>query len=178
MIGKYTKLAMGIMIVVYSSYYVLRADQIFAMGDTRYQSTRWVLENIPPKSFIEHMQDADWLFSSSRILEKYHVIYYGRDSQYFKESFYKFSPSGKSSKSQYIDRLNSVGSEADYFIIARGLGVEEPNSKGDAFYGKLISGKTDFKLIKGFETRNSFLTNPVSVYLSLSIYMYKREKYE
>jgi hypothetical protein len=161
-------------IFIFAVVYTFQADLFFYNRDTRYQSTAWILENIPPDKTIEHYQEAANLFSEVDIPFKYDVIFWGRHSQDYrgKKSLYLRNVQDKL---KYKAKLNKEGSRADFFLLALGgeFVMEEPQ-KGTFLYRLYNGEEKNFKLVKSFEPKSNFFLVPRPEWTAPRIFIYER----
>lgn len=158
--------------------YTFRADMLFAYKDTRYESSKWILNNIPITATIEHVQEVDLLFSAKLSLI-YNVKFYGRNSKSFSgNSFYKIDD--QAIATEYLVQLDREGSSADYFIVAFGKDFKKdisdmPKGSENQFCYRLFLGKdANFKLVKRFHYPESLFFNPRPSYTAPDIYIFRR----
>jgi len=157
--------------------YTLKADSVFAKYDTRYASGKWIEENIPAGSSIEHFQQVDLLFPS-RILTTHHVIFMGKDSaEYKNKKFYDFDD--KLSLKRYMAEINRSGPRSEYLVVASGRDVLLPEDMQDAqgredIIYRLLADRADgYTLVKRFDFKESLL-NPRPSYTAPTISIYKK----
>ncbi len=177
-VGTAPKIAIIILVLAYSLVYDARAVTVFSNKDTRYSSTQWILKNIPEGATVEHLQDSQWLFAPSTIVDKYQMVYYGRNSMKYAKSLYFNS---NLDYDGYIESLNKAGCNSEYFIAGMGKELEHPPLMMDgdsekSFFGKLLAGEVNFELIKKFEFKESVFWNYRPGYSSPTIYIFKNNK--
>jgi 4-amino-4-deoxy-L-arabinose transferase-like glycosyltransferase len=150
-------------VFLYSFLYSFSGDLQFVKYDSRYQSTEWILKNIPLGSSIEHIDQMDWLFSS-KIIRNYNIIYLGRNSHdYTEKSLYKISDNriledANYKIENYCKVLNENEPKSQYFIIF----LPEPGDLYDLpqktecekLFFNLLNGKFHYKVIKEFKPSN------------------------
>jgi hypothetical protein len=159
--------------LVWAAAMTLQADRVYAQSDTRYLTTRWIEESIPQTATIEVLQEGDVLFSSS-LLRQYPVVYMGRHSQSYSESFYK--PELDDEDRAYIERLDREGSVADYVIIGYwGDGFLSPPERG-TFFWRLINGQeSQYELVRVFAPRGSRLLTPWPEHASPVVQIFRQK---
>lgn len=172
--GRHVRLAFICFVFIFAFFYTFKASLFFSSYDTRYQSTRWILENIPSDKTIEHYQEGENIFSTSIIPFEYDVIFWGRHSKDYrgKKSFYFRNVE---EKLRYRNRLNEIGSEAGFFILALGgeFVMEVPPS--GTFLERLYKGEQpNFRLAKVFKTESNFFFKPRPEWTAPDIYIYER----
>jgi len=186
-------------VFLYSLAYSYSADMVFLKGDTRYASTKWIEENIPPGSKIEIFSQIHSVCSES-IVENREIIYLGQSSKNFTDGNLSRWIDIEN-RAQYIEKLNKSGSSADYIIINLNY-LEKLYSEDylgyltgvDDYVKGLFEGRHNFVMVKSFAPRNrrivfkkmgylliipqNILWDPVPDYEAVSptIYDFKRIK--
>jgi len=163
-------------VFIFAVYYTFQADLFFCYRDTRYQSTAWILKNIPPDKTIEHYQEGEVLFSAVDIPFKYDVIFWGRHSKDYrgKKSFYLYSRDDGET-GEYKAKLMEAGSRADFFIMAvGGEFVMAKPKRGNFLYRLYSSEEKRFKLVKSFEPKSNFFLKPRPEWTAPKILIYER----
>ena len=194
-ISIYFRQAIFFLIFIYSFAYTFKGDLVFAREDTRYESTNWVLKNVPKGSKIELFDQIHYV-CSDEIMNYYEIIYLGRSTADFKgERFFKWNK--VEGRDEYFQFINRHDSSSDYIIIDIDdiNKIYSPNYMshipGLAKYLKDLFGhKKNFKLIKVFQSKNQPIASkkikgvvypsslwwdpiPVSREVSPTIYVFK-----
>lgn len=185
-------------VFLFSLAYTYEADLVFLKGDTRYDSTKWILENIPSGSRIEIFSQLH-LVCEDKILNDYEIMFLGQSSKNFEGGNLPrwINIEGRE---KYIELLNKNGSSGDYIII--NLNYLEKLYSGDylgylpglsEYVKGLFEGKHNFILVKKFVPKNrkivfggkgnlilpeNILWDPIPDYEAVSptIYVFKRAK--
>lgn len=168
--------AVVLSVFFFAAYYTFQADLFFVGKDTRYHSTRWILQNIPKGSAIEHYQEGENLFSTSKIPYEYDVVFWGRHSYDYrsKKSLYLRNVREKLT---YREKLNSAGSKADFFMLAVGTEFVMDEPPQSTFMRRLYDGvEPGFELIKVFEAKENYFLMPRPEWSSPRILLYGRIK--
>lgn len=175
----FIRLFLIITVFLYSSFYVWKSDLVFSRKDTRYASTRWVLDNLEETQTLEHLQEADLLYSPSKVFNQVEIIYYGRSSRTHNKNKSFFKLNGTSLA--YLGKINLEGSPSDYFITASGHDFlywpdEITSEPANRFLLNLISGKKkEYELVKKFIYQEDLWFNPRPTYTCPEIYIFRRK---
>jgi hypothetical protein len=147
------------LIFVYSLAYSIKGDMFFVNGDTRYQSTRWIYENIPVGSKVELFDQLNYV-ASDEIMKDYEIIYLGRNSRQFKgKHFFKWNT--VEGREEYLKQINKYDSISDYIIVDL-IDLEDFLSSDNEshipglneYLRSLFTNKKNYRLVKVFEPSN------------------------
>lgn len=163
-LGRLLKYSLISVVFIFTFLYALQADLLFVKNDTRYQSTEWVLKNIPKGSTIEMFKQIDWLVAADRIVPHYKLVFYGLSSDKSgEESQFKLYLD-KVLRREYFKRLNTQGPESEFIMlifenlsdIPYGLRAPSGNDELQFIYS-LVNGRQPYTLIKQFSHPNDKL---------------------
>lgn len=160
--------SIAVIVVLYSLFYAVKADMVFAKNDTRYLATDWIKNNIRPGSTIGIFQEPEVLFSSS-LVNNYKIYYQGEELRYDNNPYRDMS--GKEANPEDGAHWKGgydyvVVSSWDYMKYERGLAMDRVSEK-------LAEGK-DYYLAKRIEYPEDIFLNPRPAQTSPVIFIFKR----
>ena len=175
--GRKIRIACTILIFLVGALYAIKGSAVFAEYDTRYYSGKWIDDNMPRGSSIEHFQEVDVLFPA-RVLNTHNVIFYGKHSKdYAGKKFYDLIDSD--TKTTYMERINKYGPDSDYIVVASGkdfllpASLESEDRRNSIIY-RLIENREDgYELTTTIEMKDSIFTHPKPGYTSPKIWIFK-----
>ena len=149
-------------IIGYSIAYTAAASHLYAVGDTRYQVSRWIQETLPPEATIEHLQQPSWLFTES-LLDQRPILFLGEPTR----DAYRSALKSEASASLYDDWRVRIDAHAQELLAGRGeaqyLAVAFPGSdtavgRDEGGWGQLraalVSGQAPYRLVARFDPPN------------------------
>lgn len=151
------------LILLYSFAYSLAGDLVFVRGDTRYQTTKWIFENVPEGSKIELFDQIHYV-CSDEVMNYYEIIYFGRSEKDFVgRRFFKWNT--VEGREVYLQFINKYDSSSDYIIID----LEDITKIYSSTYMSHIPGlgqylrdlfekKKNFRLVKVFQPKNRLIS--------------------
>lgn len=161
-ISKISKYVFFALVFLYSFVYAFESDLYFKKGDVRYESTQWIIKNIPKGAKIEVFDQLNYV-ASTDIMGDYEIIYLGRSSVSFQgKHFFKWNT--VENRKGYLKYINMHDSLSDYIIIDTPSGdldeLRFPNS-GDShlpglneYMRTLVQGKKNFRVVKIIRPKN------------------------
>lgn len=159
---------MFISVFIYSMAYAIKTDMVFAALDTRYVSTKWIVENIPRGATIAIVQEPEMLFSSC-IMDKYNIYYRGELITTERNYYNGWKAGNGGVDLQLMDRKNFdylIGSSWDLMKF-------ETGSKDHML--ERLKNQEGYNLIKSFVFKEDIFLNPRPSYASPSIFIFKKE---
>ena len=201
--GRWVRWSLVIIVFVYSFWHCLSSDWVFVKGDTRYQVTKWIKENVPKRSKIEFFSLIN-RGASEELYKDYQILFGGFNSAELKGiSPFKEYTGIKETMGEYDPYYASIlnsGPKGEYVLLSFDFfGEIEMLEKGDtpistvrvAVVQRLLQGEYPYRRIKEFIPKNnkiaskrfrgvampiSFWKNPISNigYVSPIIYLYKK----
>lgn len=185
------------LIFLYSFAYSFKADLYFIKGDTRYESTQWIIKNIPKGSKIEVLDQLNYV-ASDDIMNDYEIIYFGRSSKDFKGKYF-FKWNTVEDREEYLKYINKYDSRSDCILIDMPSDNLEKylNPQGSHIPGRteyidsLFKNRKNFKVVKIIKPTNkmiesekikgllylqNFWWNPIPSFkdTAITIYIFKR----
>ncbi|GEM_PF-6319867 len=154
--------------------YTWRADAVFAAGDSRYRSTRWLVDAVPAGTTVEYFQELDLVFASS-VLRAHDVIHYGRRSQPDVPAGFA-QPVDPQARQAYEARLRRDGPASQLLVVAVGSDFLGPAPAEDApFLYEVLAGRLPaYQLAQEFSCPESFWWSPRPAYTCPVIRIYQR----
>lgn len=159
-LSSYVRYSFFLLVLLYSFCYTIKADSVFAGGDSRYKCTEWIFANIPDGSKIETFDQINYICSES-VFGRYDFIYMGRSSRDFKGRFF-FKWDKVENREGYLRHINQFDSKADFIIISvenlaelYSSARKESHLPGlERYTVDLFEGRKNFNLIKVFDSGN------------------------
>lgn len=181
-VARFLKFKYFIVVVsfIFSFFYTLSSDLVFAKKDTRYEATDWITKNIANESTIEIFTQPSWVLSSS-IFPKHNIIFLGESSFGTKNlniyKAFKNSHLTYAGLESYFKEISKKMTHSDYILIPYFSDIDNyllTGPEGDKFIYNLLNEKLNYKLVKEFSSKGHWYWDTKTDYTSPTILIFKK----
>ncbi|MDD5136304.1 MAG: glycosyltransferase family 39 protein [Candidatus Omnitrophica bacterium] len=163
---KPARAALSILTLIYSLFYIVRADMVFAKDDTRYISTRWMDKNIPAGASIAILQQPELIFSSF-LIGKYRVYYFGERLSYDNNPYPKMRMTDMKGEA-FLKGISGY----DYVVLSSWDRMAFETGTKDTVK-ETFSGNSNYELVETVQYDEDLFFNPRPSHTCPTIFIFK-----